>query len=108
MIPQGVQVFIALEPADMRGSFDRLGGLARQATGVDARSGAVFIFYSRRRDALKLLFFHGSGMAIFYKRLDRDVFPKIDAITEGATHVELDAALLDVLLDGLPIAARCH
>ena len=108
MIPQGVQVFIALEPADMRGSFDRLSGLARQATGFDARSGAVFIFYSRRRDAVKLLFFDGSGMAIFYKRLDRDVFPKLDAVAEGAAHVELAPALLDALLDGLPIAAQCH
>jgi len=49
VIPQGVQVFIALEPVDMRGSFDRLSGLAQQTTGYDARSGAVFVFYSRRR-----------------------------------------------------------
>jgi transposase len=108
VIPQGVQVFIALEPVDMRGSFDRLSGLAQQTTGYDARSGAVFVFYSRRRDAVKLLFFDGSGMAIFYKRLDQHVFAAVESVAEGASYVELDPALLDVLLDGLPVAARCH
>jgi transposase len=42
MIPQGVQVFVALEPVDMRYSFDRLSGLAKEQIGYDARSGALF------------------------------------------------------------------
>src|SRR3954469_6845800 len=74
MIPHGVQIFVAVEPADMRYSFDRLAGLAKEQVGYDARSGALFIFFGRRRDSLKILFFDGSGMAIFYKRLDRGVF----------------------------------
>jgi transposase len=71
MIPQGVQVFVALEPVDMRYSFDRLSGLAKEQVGYDARSGALFVFFGRRRDALKILFFNGSGMCQFYKRLDQ-------------------------------------
>ncbi len=62
MIPQGVQVFVALEPVDMRYSFDRLSGLAQEQVGYDARGGALFVFFGRRRDALKILFFDGSGM----------------------------------------------
>jgi hypothetical protein len=69
MIPQGVQVFVALDPVDLRCSFDRLSGIAREQIGYEARSGALFVFYGRRRDALKVLFFDGSGMCIFYKRL---------------------------------------
>jgi transposase len=64
MIPSGVEIYVALEPIDMRLSFDRLGGLAREQIGYDARSGALFLFFGRRRDALKILFFDGSGMAI--------------------------------------------
>ncbi len=67
MIPQGVQVFVALDPIDLRSSFDRLSGIAKERIGYDARSGALFVFYGRRRDALKILFFDGSGMRIFYK-----------------------------------------
>jgi transposase len=105
MIPQGVQVFVALEPVDMRYSFDRLSGLAKEQIGYDARSGALFLFFGRRRDALKILFFDGSGMCQFYKRLDQATF-RIPEAAEGARHVEIDDATLEALLDGVQVEAR--
>ncbi len=102
MIPQGVQVFVALEPVDMRYSFDRLSGLAKERVGYDARSGALFLFFGRRRDALKILFFDGTGMCQFYKRLDRSIFTLPEAV-EGAQHVEIDDATLEALLDGVQV-----
>ena len=68
MIPAGVEIYIALDPIDMRLSFDRLSGLAKEHIGYDARSGALFVFFGRRKDALKVLFFDGSGMVIFYNQ----------------------------------------
>ena len=90
MIPSGVEVFVALAPEDMRSSFDRLSGVAKEQVGYEARSGALFVFYGRRRDALKLLFFDGSGMCIFYKRLDRGTFSLPTPMAEGAQHVTID------------------
>lgn len=106
MIPNGVEIYVALEPVDMRLSFDRLAGLAHEQTGYDARSGALFIFFGRRRDSLKLLFFDGSGMAIFYKRLDRGVFQIPEPPTKAARHVEIDDATLEALLDGVDVTER--
>lgn len=103
MIPSGVEIFVALEPIDLRFSFDRLSGIAQEQIGYDPRSGALFVFYSRRRDALKVLFFDGSGMCQFYKRLDRGTFKIPEATTEGARHVEVDDATLEALLDGIEI-----
>jgi transposase len=103
MIPSGVEIYVALEPVDMRLSFDRLAGLAKEQTGYDARSGALFIFFGRRRDAVKVLFFDGSGMAIFYKRLDKETFSIPEAPSDGARHVEIDDVALDALLDGIDI-----
>jgi len=103
VIPQGVQVFVALDPVDLRCSFDRLGGIAKEQIGYDARSGALFVFHGRRRDALKILFFDGSGMCIFYKRLDRHVFAIPEPTTPGARHVEVDDATLEALLDGVQV-----
>jgi len=103
VIPQGVQVFVALDPVDLRCSFDRLSGIAQEQTGYDARSGALFVFYGRRRDALKVLFFDGSGMCIFYKRLDRGTFRLPEAVPEGARQVEVDDATLEALLDGVQV-----
>jgi transposase len=101
MIPSGVQVFVALELIDLRWSFDRLAGAALERVGYDARSGAAFIFFGKRRDAVKVLFFDGSGMCQFYKRLDRGVYRLPEAAAPDARHVELDEALLDALLDGV-------
>jgi hypothetical protein len=50
MIPAGVEIYVALEPVDMRLSFDRLAGLAKEQVGYDARSGALFLFFGKRRD----------------------------------------------------------
>ena len=94
---------MALEPVDMRLSFDRLAGLAKEQVGYEARCGALFIFFGRRRDALKVLFFDGSGMAIFYKRLDRGVFAIPDPPSKTARHVEIDDATLEALLDGIDV-----
>lgn len=103
MIPSGVQVFVALEPIDMRWSFDRLAGAALERVGYDSRSGALFIFFGRRKDAVKVLFFDGSGMCQFYKRLDRGTFRLPEPTAPDARHVELDESLLDALLDGVDL-----
>lgn len=104
MIPSGVEIYLALEPIDMRLSFDRLSGLAKERVGYEARSGALFVIFGRRRDALKILFFDGSGMCIFYKRLDSGVFSLPASPGADAAHVEIDEATLDALLDGLELA----
>jgi transposase len=106
VIPSGVQIYIALEPIDLRYSFNRLAGLAKEQIGYDARSGALFVFFSRRRDALKVLFFDGTGMAIFYKRLDRGVFQLPMMARAGDRHVEIDDAALEALLDGIDIKSE--
>jgi transposase len=95
VIPSGVEVYIALEAIDLRFSFDRLAGLAKEQVGYDARGGALFVFFGRRRDALKLLFFDGSGMCIFFQ------IP--EATSPSARHVEVDDATLEALLDGIDV-----
>ncbi|MER3499824.1 MAG: IS66 family insertion sequence hypothetical protein [Chitinophagaceae bacterium] len=106
MIPTGVQIFLALEPVDMRWSFDRLSGAAQEAIGYEARSGALFVFYGKRKDALKVLFFDGSGMVIFYKRFDRGVVTLPTGAPPGTKQIELDDAMLEALLDGLALEEK--
>jgi transposase len=71
--------------------------------GRETRSGALFVFFGKRRTALKVLFFDGSGLCLFYKRLDRGTF-RLPAMTEeGAAAVTIDERALDALLDGIDI-----
>ena len=52
MIPQGVEVYVAVPPVDMRLGIERLGGLVREYIHREPRSRALFVFISRRRHAL--------------------------------------------------------
>lgn len=103
MIPSGVEIFVALAPIDLRWGFDRLAGFVEEQVGRPARSGALFIFFGKRKSALKILFFDGSGMCQFYKRLDRSTFRVPDALAPDATSIELSERELDDLLDGIAI-----
>ena len=105
MRPHGVDVFVALGPVDLRWSFDRLAGMVSEHIGREARSGALFVFFGKRREAIKLLFFDGTGMCIFYKRLDRGTFRLPEPPAEGVTSVEIDERVLEDLLDGVDVEA---
>ncbi len=50
------RIFLAVEPCDMRRSFDGLSATARDVIGEDPLSGYVFVFINKRRNRLKLLF----------------------------------------------------
>lgn len=102
MIPHGVEIFMGLDPIDLRWGFDRLSGLVGDRLGREARSGALFVFFGRRRDCLKVLFFDGTGMCLFYKRLDSGTF-RLPPCREGTTTLPIEERVLDDLLDGVDL-----
>ena len=107
MIPQDVEVYVALEPVNMHLSFDRLAALVTARMGRSAREPALYVFLNRRRTLLKALFFDGTGLCQFYKRLDRGRFqlPK-PTQDDGGQVVEMSEAELEQLLDGLEPGGR--
>lgn len=104
MIPHGVEVFVALDLIDLRWGFNRLTGLVAEQLGRDARSGALFVFFGKRREAMKILFSDGTGVCLFYKRLDQGTFRIPTAPTDGATVLQIEERALDDLLDGIDLA----
>ena len=106
MIPAGVEIFVALSPIDLRWSFDRLAGLVEGELGRHARGGALFVFFGKRRSAIKVLFFDGSGMCLFYKRLDAGLFTFPDASGGDGRCIEVQSHVLDELLDGLSVEPK--
>lgn len=106
MIPHGVEVFVGLVPVDLRWGFDRLAGLVEAQMARNARSGALFVFFGKRRTAMKVLFFEGSGLCQFYKRLDRGLLRLPVPPDADATSMVLEERALDELLDGIDIEPR--
>lgn len=68
------RVFICSNPIDMRYSFDALSGLVTSHFGMSPLCGHIFVFFSRRRDRMKLLFWEIDSFSLYYKRLDRGTF----------------------------------
>ena len=106
MIPAGVEIFVALTPIDLRFGFDRLAGIVQEQLGATARSGALYVFFGKRKTAIKVLFFDGSGMCLFYKRADRGTFRMPEPPRPDATSVELSERELDDLLDGIAVTVE--
>jgi len=101
-LPPAVRVYVAIEPVDVRKSFDGLSAAVREILVQDPLSGHLFVFRNRRGDKLKILFWDRSGYCLVYKRLERGTFHL--PIAEGrATHVEMEAAELSLMLEGIDL-----
>lgn len=103
VIPHGVEVFVGLNPIDLRWSFDRLSGIVADRIGREARGGALFLFVGKRRGGMKILFCDGSGLCQFYKRLDRGTFRVPEPTARDATAVAIDETTLDAITHGIVV-----
>jgi len=102
MIPRGVEVFVGLDPIDLRWGFDRLVGVVHERMARRARSGALYVFFGRGRTAMKVFFADSNGLCIFYKRLDKGTFRLPRSFDEEKT-LRIDERVLDDLLEGIDI-----
>lgn len=90
----GVKAYVCAAPTDMRKSIDGLSQLVAPLLSGDAFSGSVFVFLSRRRDKVKLLWWDRHGFWLAYKRLERGRFPPADELVRrGLSLAELTAFL---------------
>ena len=97
-----VRVYLCTSTTDMRKGFDTLAVLVRDSLGYDPLSGHLFLFVGRRRDRLKILYWDRDGYALWYKRLETGTF-RMPVAKDGATHVELRASELAMLLEGIDL-----
>ena len=84
-------VYVYVKPADMRKSFAGLVGIVEQELGRQVEAGGLFLFFNRRRNSVKVLFFTGDGLAIFYRRLERGTFEMPRAAISGAPNAATEA-----------------
>ena len=93
-----VRVMVATKPVDFRKGADGLAALVRETMTADPFSGAVYVFRAKRADRIKLVFWDGTGVCLFAKRLERGRF--IWPSTSGDA-VTISSAQLGYLLEGI-------
>jgi transposase len=103
LIPQGIEIFVALEPVDMRLGMERLGGLVRERMKREPRTRALFVFVAKHRQSAKLLWWDGTGTLLATKKLDRGLFTLPDPDRPGDTSVVVSDAVFEVLLSGFSL-----
>jgi transposase len=98
-LPAGTKVFLACQPIDLRAGLDGLAAKVQQIIGADPFSGHVFIFRSKRGHYLKGLYWDGSGMCLFAKRLERHKFVWPPIVDGTLTLTPAQLALLVEAMD---------
>ena len=101
-LPASVRVYLCLTACDMRKSFDG------EHLELDAFAGHLFVFASRRRDRVKILYWDRDGFALWSKRLEEGTYamPLGDGAAERRREITVQE--LGALLSGIDLqqAAR--
>ena len=100
LVPSSVKVHLALGHTDMRKSFNGLSVMIQEVLKEDPFSGHLFAFRGRKADTIKLLYWDGTGLCLFTKRLQRGRFIWPHITTPGGSVV-LSPAQLAMLIEGI-------
>jgi transposase len=99
LVPPGpLRVLVATKPIDFRKGMNGLAAFVKEQLGCDPFSGVIYVFRAKRADRVKLLYWDGSGVCLFAKRLEDGKFrwPRIE---DGV--MRLSPAQLSALVEGL-------
>jgi transposase len=109
LAPSSLKVFALRGATDLRKRFAGLAGIVETQLAQQVESGHLFLFFNRRRDRVKALYFVGDGLVIFYKRLERGTFelPSSSAARsdEGSAGIEMRWSDLALLLEGIELSS---
>lgn len=98
VLARGTKVYLSCAATDMRKGFSGLSALVVDVVKMDPYSGHLFVFRGRRGDYLKVLYWDGSGISLFAKRLEHGKFVWPPMIGET---LHLTAAQLALLIEGM-------
>lgn len=96
------KVFVARDAVDLRRGHDGLCALVSSVLAADPYSGHYFVFFGKRGDRIKVLFWDRGGFVVYYKRLAKGRFRTPLALRD-ASQIEIDGAELAMLLGGFDV-----
>ncbi len=99
-LPNGTRVWLAAGPTDMRRGFDGLAAIVQEKLDADPFSGHLFVFRGRKVDLIKIVYWDGTGLCLFTKRLEQGVFLWPPNVETGKT-LSMTSSQLSNLIHGL-------
>jgi transposase len=101
-----LRVFAFEQPADMRNGFDGLYALVANRLKRDVLGGDLFLFVNRTRKRAKVLFWDGTGLVIYAKRLEKGRFTAPWTKGGKGPTIEMTSSELALFLEGSTLAGR--
>jgi transposase len=86
----------------MRKQFNGLYAMVTHAMGQDVMTGDYFVFFNRRQDRCKILYWDRDGLVVWAKRLERGRF-QIPSSQDGTISIEVDGTTLAMILGGVDV-----
>jgi transposase len=102
-LPASVRVYLCLTACDMRKSFDGLHTLVREHLELDALAGHLFVFTSRWKDRVKILYWDRDGFAMWSKRLEEGTYAVPFGDSAKERRREITVQELGALLSGIDL-----
>lgn len=100
-----VAVYAYARPVDMRKSFDTLAVLVKSELRREVLSGDVYVFVGKTRRRAKVLYWDGTGLCLFAKRLEKGRFAAPwERRQEGALRWTMSE--LSLFLEGSELVGR--
>ncbi len=103
-LPPSVRVFVATQPVDGRKGVDSLTAIVRSALAQDPLSGHLYVFFSKRCDRVRLVYWDRTGFAMWTKRLERGTFHPTFSADGNLSASAIEAAELGLILEGIDLA----
>lgn len=100
-LPPGVRVFVATERIDGRKGIDGLAAVVRSQLAADPLSGSMYVFFTRRADRVRVLYWDRDGYVLVTKRLEKGSYRLPWASERG--RVVIEAAELLLVLEGIDL-----
>jgi transposase len=91
-LPPSVRLFVATQPVDGRKGPDSLMALVRDVLRHDPLSGHLFIFFSKRYDRVRIVYWDRNGYAMWTKRLEKGRFRPTFSSDKRLSSVAIEAA----------------
>lgn len=100
-------MYLSTRPTDMRKSIDGLCGEVQDYLSRDPVEGSLFVFFNRRQDKLKMLWWDRDGYWVLYKRLEAGTF-QMPSFDGGSSGVLLSSDQLQLILAGIDLNSVRH
>lgn len=99
-LPPSVRVFVASDPVDGRKGPDSLMAIVRDVFRLDVFSGHLFVFFTKRRERVRVVYWDRDGIAMWTKRLE---LGRYRVQRHGQAIAAIDAAELGLMLEGIDL-----